>query len=333
MSVGRLFQTLGPATSEARVPIVDSLNGGTTRRLVPAERRDCWPGRSATRTTGPRYSGAIPCRTLNVNTAIFYTTCSGMRSQWKLTSASVMWSKHQVYKSTARLHSALAGGGVPGVSEEVYRKGHPVGDETDALRELHWECVDLDWSTRTVHLSVVSVQMLWKTTIDNGRATLLSLDLCASSSSFMGSSHNWLRSYLSNRSFSVTSRSSSSFILPSSCGVSQGSILGPILFTIYVSPVASTVFSHGVNQRQYAYDTQLFLLLSPASSSSSLCSLQRCISRPHSWFIHNCLVLKLRQFVLTPAHDSNRFHINFHRGGGYICSIGGWLQATWCHVW
>jgi len=34
MSAGRLFQTRGPATGKARVPIVDSLNGGTTRRLV-----------------------------------------------------------------------------------------------------------------------------------------------------------------------------------------------------------------------------------------------------------------------------------------------------------
>jgi len=30
----------GPATGKVRVPIVDSLDGGTTRRLVPAERRD-----------------------------------------------------------------------------------------------------------------------------------------------------------------------------------------------------------------------------------------------------------------------------------------------------
>jgi len=68
--------------------------------------------------------------------------------------------------------------------------------------------------------------------------------------------HNWLKSYLSNRSFSVTSGSSSSFILLSSCGVPQGSVLGPILFTIYVSPIASIVSSHGVIQQQYADNIQ-----------------------------------------------------------------------------
>ena len=98
---------------------------------------------------------------------------------------------------------------------------------------------------------------------------------------------NWLKSYLSNRSFSVTSGSTSSSILSSSCGVPQGSVLGPILFTlIYVSPIASIVSSHGVNQQQYADDAKLFLFISPASLSSSLCSLQRCVSSLHSWFLH-----------------------------------------------
>ena len=67
--------------------------------------------------------------------------------------------------------------------------------------------------------------------------------------------------------------------------------MGPILFTIYVSPIALIVSSHGVNQQQYADDAQLFLFISPASLSSSLCSLKRCVSSIHSWFLHNGLVL------------------------------------------
>jgi len=116
------------------------------------------------------------------------------------------------------------------------------------------------------------------------------LNRLTSSFGIVGSSRNWLKSYLSNRSFSVTSGSTSS-ILSSSCGVPQGSDLGPILFTIYVSPIASIVSSHGVNQQQYADDTQLFLFISPACLSSSLCSLQWCVSSLHSWFLHNGLVL------------------------------------------
>jgi len=107
----------------------------------------------------------------------------------------------------------------------------------------------------------------------------------------MGFSHNWLKSYLSNRSFSVTLWLNFLLHLIVICGVPQGSVLGPILFTIYVSPIASIVSSHGVNQQQYADNAQLFLFVSPASLSSYLCSLQRCVSSLHSWFLHNGLVL------------------------------------------
>ena len=90
---------------------------------------------------------------------------------------------------------------------------------------------------------------------------------------------------------SVTSGSTSSSILLSPCGVPRGSVLGPILFTIYVSSITRIVSSHGVNQQHYSDDTQLFLFLFPASLSSSLCSLQRCVSSLHSWFLHSGLVL------------------------------------------
>jgi len=39
-SSGRSFHVCGPATGKARLPTVDSLLVGTTRRLVPAERSD-----------------------------------------------------------------------------------------------------------------------------------------------------------------------------------------------------------------------------------------------------------------------------------------------------
>jgi len=57
-SSGRSFQVCGPATRKARLPTVDSLLVGTTRRLVPTERSDRRLGRSATRVKGPRYTPA-----------------------------------------------------------------------------------------------------------------------------------------------------------------------------------------------------------------------------------------------------------------------------------
>ena len=43
---GSAFQILTAATGKARLPTVESLKGGTTRRLVPEERRERRPDKS-----------------------------------------------------------------------------------------------------------------------------------------------------------------------------------------------------------------------------------------------------------------------------------------------
>ena len=67
---GREFQVSAAATEKARLPTVASLNGGTTRWLVPAEHRALRPGTSTVEVSGPRYREALPWRTLYVSTAI-----------------------------------------------------------------------------------------------------------------------------------------------------------------------------------------------------------------------------------------------------------------------
>jgi len=53
-SVGSVFQMCGAAAAKARLPTVDSLTGGTTRRLALVERSVRRPGKSSTRVSGPR---------------------------------------------------------------------------------------------------------------------------------------------------------------------------------------------------------------------------------------------------------------------------------------
>ena len=47
-----------------------------------------------------------------------------------------------------------------------------------------------------------------------------------------------------------------------SCGVPQGSVLGPLLLVAYTSPIASIASSYDVQLAQYADDTQLYVALS-----------------------------------------------------------------------
>ena len=68
-------------------------------------------------------------------------------------------------------------------------------------------------------------------------------------------------------------------------------VLGPILFTVYISPIATIAASHNVIQQQYADDTQLLISLSPSSLSTAILRLETCLHDLPSWFLHNGLAL------------------------------------------
>lgn len=58
---------------------------------------------------------------------------------------------------------------------------------------------------------------------------------------FSASVLKWFSSYLSDRSFCVFVNSILSEMSPLSCGVPQGSVLGPILFLLYISPLGEII--------------------------------------------------------------------------------------------
>ena len=56
-----------------------------------------------------------------------------------------------------------------------------------------------------------------------------------------GASLKWLNSYLSNRSQQVSLNGTISETKPVTCGVPQGSILGPLLFLIYINDMNKAI--------------------------------------------------------------------------------------------
>ena len=72
-------------------------------------------------------------------------------------------------------------------------------------------------------------------------------------------------------------------------GVPQGSLLGPLFFTLYIAPLQDVIARHNLNSLFYADDTQLYIAIDPANQALSLTALRNCIEDVIRWNTQNML--------------------------------------------
>ena len=122
-----------------------------------------------------------------------------------------------------------------------------------------------------------------------------------------GRAHNWLRSYLTGRSQQVKLGECLSRKVNLPFGVPQGSVLGPLLFTFYTTPLSQVASQQGISHHFYADDSQLYVSLSSGNSAASLSSLKSCLDSVQLWMSGNKLKLNpdKTEFLLI-GHERSR---------------------------
>ena len=103
-------------------------------------------------------------------------------------------------------------------------------------------------------------------TIDNATLT----DRLSDWYGIFGHAQIWFSSYLQNRHQSVKIADTFSDKVTLSYGVPQGSVLGPVLFTLYTTPLGAISSSFDINHHLYADDTQIYMSLSVSNAKKFL---------------------------------------------------------------
>ena len=113
---------------------------------------------------------------------------------------------------------------------------------------------------------------------------------------FRGFMHDWFNSYLSNRFQFVDINGHKSPLTGLSLGVPHGSVLGPLLFLLYINdlPLISKICKFIL----FADDTTL--LLHEKSYNSLTCLLNSILVLLNSWFVINKLSLNLIKTCVVP---------------------------------
>ena len=152
---------------------------------------------------------------------------------------------------TSQINSHMQNSGISNNLQSAYKCGNST--ET-ALLYIQNDILSAQDRGELTALSLLDLSAAFDT-IDHD---LLLLSRLTESFGIDGVVLQWVRSYLTGRSQLVKVNGVLSTPQLLLCGVPQGSVLGPLLFTMYTTPLSSIITAFGLKHYLYADDTQIY---------------------------------------------------------------------------
>ncbi len=131
---------------------------------------------------------------------------------------------------------------------------------------------------------------------------------------YIGITHTclkWFHSYLNNRkqTLAINGVQSSSRVV--TCGVPQGTALGPKLDNIYTLPISDIVKKHKVQRILYADDGQLYVCFKPTDANVTRTQMETLAADLNDWFTANNLMSNNDKLVALFINEPCRKPIIF----------------------
>ena len=182
-----------------------------------------------------------------------------------------------------RIRSHVGKNNLSNPNQSAYK---PLHSTETALLKIHKDiCVNMD-SGKTTALVLLDLSAAFDT-LDHSSI----IELLSGWYGISGTALNWVCSYLSNRVQRVKLLDKLGEPFKTDYGVPQGSVVRPLLSTLYTTPLSSVVSRHNICHHLYADVTQIYFSLFKTDSEMSLSLVQQCLQDVSDWMIASKLKL------------------------------------------